>query len=68
MLTPKICTEMFKKLIKTKPQQFTTDRGNEELIYKLGDYQLFIEIGQDFQVDYQVKMIVTCDLNRISVE
>jgi len=68
MLTPKICTEMFKKLIKTKPRQFTTDRGNEELIYKLGDYQLFVEIGQDFSVDYNVKMIVNHDPHKVSNE
>jgi hypothetical protein len=59
---------MFKKLIKTKPRQFTTDRGNEELIYTLGDYQLFVEIGQDFSVDYQVKMIVNHDPHKVSNE
>ena len=68
MLTPKICTEMFKKLIKTKPQQFTTDRGNEELIYKLGDYQLFVELGPSFTVDYNVKMIVNHDPHKVSNE
>lgn len=67
MLTPKLCTEMFKKLLKTKPKQFTTDRGNEELIYKLGDYELFVEIGPEFTIDYQVKIVVTHDPNKIGI-
>lgn len=68
MLTPKLCIEMFKKLIKTKPRQFTTDRGNEELIYKLGDYELFVEIGSEFIIDYQVKIVVTYNPNKIGLE
>lgn len=66
-MNAKICTDVFKKIIKTKPKQFTLENGHEELIHLLGDYELFIEIGPNFQVDYQVRMVVTHDPHKIGI-
>lgn len=59
MLTPSICADIFEKLIKTKPHREFTNVGNIELLYKLGDYELFVEIGPEFRIDYQVRMVIT---------
>ena len=66
MLTAKICTEMFQKIIKTKPQQYTKEDGNEVLIYRLQDYELFVEISADFRVQYLVNMVVEYDPHHVS--
>jgi hypothetical protein len=64
-LNASICADVFQKLVKTKPKQFMMDNGHVELLYKLGDYELFVEIGPEFRVDYAVKMVVTHDPNKV---
>ncbi len=60
-----ICADVFQKLVKTKPKQFLMENGHVELIYKLGDYELFVEVGPYFMVDYQVRMVVTYDPHKV---
>lgn len=61
-----ICADMFQKIIKTKPrQEFNPQNDHVYLIYELLNYQLFVEIGEDFRVDYQVRMSVTHNPNKV---
>lgn len=69
MLTSTVCSGIFQKLIKTKPkEEFNESNGHTYLLYKLGDYELFVEIGPDFRTDYQVRMVVTHDPHHVGEE